>query len=159
MSKSSLKKVEKKSSKKKIRKPTFRAFRPWFLAAALYNFFWGILVVVQPYFLFDVYDIPRPGDVSLWQVVGMFLLVYAPAYFWAARHPYRFRHFILIGLLGKLLGPLGFVYSYVAGHLPLAFGWILLTNDLIWWPAFGLFIWRAVKRNGGWWKFLTGEKK
>ena len=62
-----------------------------------------------------------------------------------------------IGLLGKILGPLGFVWSAWGGSLPLAFGWTLLTNDLIWWPAFGLYLRDAARLSGGWVKLLRGE--
>jgi hypothetical protein len=87
----------------------------------------------------------------------MFVLVYALGYYWAGRDPVKFRHYILLGLLGKIFGPLGFIWSAGTGQLPLAFGLTLLTNDLIWWPAFGLFLREAAKISGGWWKLLLGE--
>ena len=49
------------------------------------------------------------------------------------------------------------VMRAVAASLPLAFGWTLLTNDLIWWPAFGLYLRDAARQNGGWLKLLMGE--
>jgi hypothetical protein len=100
---------------------------------------------------------PPPNYPPLWQVVGMFVLVYAPAYWWAARYPARHRHLIVIGLLGKLLGPLGFVWSVAGGSLPLGFGWTLLTNDLFWWPAFVLYLRDAAHLSGGWVALLAGE--
>ena len=83
-------------------------YRPWFYAAALYNFVWGSLNVIFPELFFLLVGMPPPNYPPLWQVVGMFVLVYAPAYWWAARFPARHPHLIAIGLLGKLLGPLGF---------------------------------------------------
>ena len=53
--------------------------------------------------------------------------------------------FVLVGLLGKVLGPIGFLEAATTGALPWRFGWTILTNDLIWWPAFGailLTVWR-----------------
>lgn len=87
----------------------------------------------------------------------MFVLVYAPAYWWAGRDPVRHRHFILIGLLGKICGPIGFVYAMLTGQLPSAFGWTILTNDLLWWPAFFLYLHEAAKLGGGWRKLLRGD--
>lgn len=49
-----------------------------------------------------------------------------------AKDRFRFHHYALIGLLGKVLGPLGFVFSWANGALPLEFGLTLLTNDLVW---------------------------
>lgn len=98
-----------------------------------------------------------PNYLPLWQVVGMFVLVYAPAYWWVGRFPARHRHLIVIGLLGKLLGPAGFAWSAAGGHLPLAFGLTILTNDLIWWPAFLLFLRDVARQHGGWAALLQGE--
>lgn len=132
-------------------------YRPWFYAAALYNLAWGGLNVFVPQLFFRLLGVPAPNYVAIWQVVGMFVLVYAPAYWWVARHPARHRHLILIGLLGKLLGPIGFAWAVASGQLPLAFGWTILTNDLIWWPAFGLYLRDAARLSGGWVPLLKGE--
>jgi len=132
-------------------------YRPWFYAAALYNLVWGVVNIIFPELFFRLVGMVPPSYPPLWQVVGMFVLVYAPAYWWAARFPARHRHLIVIGLLGKLLGPLGFIWSVWNGSLPLAFGWTLLTNDLIWWPVFGLYLRDAARLSGGWVKLLAGE--
>jgi hypothetical protein len=132
-------------------------YRPWFYAAALYNFAWGSINVLFPYFLFDLINMPHPSYPALWQVVGMFVLVYAPAYWWVARYPERHPHLVLIGLLGKVLGPLGFIWSVVMGQLPLAFGWTILTNDLIWWPIFIAYLKEVAGTSEGWKRLLQGE--
>jgi len=62
----------------------------------------------------------------------------------------------VIGLLGKVLGPIGFLWSVSTGQLPLIFGWTILTNDLIWWPAFGLYLREAARACGGWAALLRG---
>jgi small multidrug resistance pump len=132
-------------------------YRPWFFAAAFYNLIWGSVNVFFPNFAFDLIGIPRPVDVALWQVVAMFVLVYAPAYWWAARYPSRHPHLILIGLLGKLFGPIGYLWSAIAGSLPVAFGWIILTNDLLWWIPFALYLRDAARLSGGFKSLLRGE--
>jgi hypothetical protein len=100
---------------------------------------------------------PPPSFLPIWQVVGMLVLVYAPGYWWAARYPERHPHLILIGLLGKVLGPIGFAWSLATGQLPLAFGWTILTNDLIWLPAFALYLREMAVRRGGVMRMLLGE--
>ena len=137
--------------------PDFSRYCPWFYAAALYNLVWGAVNIFFPQLFFNLIGMPPPNYLPLWQVVGMFVLVYAPAYGWAARDPLRHRHFIVIGLLGKILGPMGFVWSALHGQLPWAFGLTLLTNDLIWWPAFGLFLRDAARVSGGWRNLLNGQ--
>jgi small multidrug resistance pump len=135
----------------------FAAYRPWFYAAALYNLAWGAVNVLFPSALFDLLDIDQPNYGPLWQVVGMFVLVYAPAYYWAGRRPATHRHIVAIGLLGKLLGPLGFAWSVANDDIPAAFGWTILTNDLIWWPAFGLYFRDVIRRCGGWSALIRGD--
>lgn len=132
-------------------------YRGWLYAAALYNLVWGTLTVLFPNLYFDVVGMARPNPAALWQVVGMFVAVYAPVYWWMGRHPGRFRHFIIIAILGKTFGPVGFVFSLLSGQLPLAFGWTLLTNDLIWWPAFWLYLRDVTRLYGGIKALLTGE--
>lgn len=135
----------------------FAAYRPWFYAAAAYNLVWGAVNIIAPRLFFDIIDADDPNYLPIWQVVGMFVLVYAPAYFWAARHPARHRHIILIGLLGKILGPIGFVWAVANDDLPQAFGWTIITNDLIWWPAFGLYFRKVIRRCGGVRALLLGD--
>jgi small multidrug resistance pump len=131
-------------------------YRLWFYAAAVYNLVWGSVTILYPAWFFKLISMPEPTYLALWQVVGMFVLVYAPAYWWAGRFPERHPHLIVIGLAGKILGPAGFVWSVILGNLPVRFGWAILTNDLIWWPAFFLYL-RDVVRGRGLVNLLRGE--
>lgn len=132
-------------------------YRPWLYAAAIYNLLWGASVILFPEWYFNLLDITPPDQLAFWQVVGMFVLVYAPAYAWAARRPYEHAHIVLIGMLGKVLGPLGFLTVLVEGELSLRFGVVLVTNDLIWWPAFAGFLVTAARLHGGWRPFVLGH--
>jgi hypothetical protein len=135
-----------------------RRYRPWFYAAALYNLLWGSANVLFPRRCLRLLGLPDEAAWQpIWQVVGMFVLVYAPAYWWAGRDPARHRHLIVIGLLGKLLGPLGFAWAASRGRLPLAFGLTILTNDLLWWPVFFRFARDAARLSGGPAALLRGD--
>ena len=79
---------------------------------------------------------PLPNYPALMQCIGMFVGVYGIGYLLVAIDPVRYGPFAWIGLLGKLLGPIGFVWSAATGRLPWAFGWINVTNDLMWLPVF-----------------------
>ena len=48
-----------------------------------------------------------------------------------------------MGLLGKILGPIGFVKALADGTFPPTFGLTILTNDLIWWVPFAMILWAA----------------
>src|SRR5574341_1356642 len=131
-------------------------YKKWFYAAAIYNALWGALTILFPRLLFVLIAMPPPNNLPLWQVVGMLVGVYAPAYWWAARRPDRHAHIILIAFIGKAAGPIGFLYGYLTGQLPLAFGLVNLTNDLIWLPAFWLYLREAARLHGGWGEFVQG---
>ncbi|HEY6410960.1 MAG TPA: hypothetical protein VIY29_26185 [Ktedonobacteraceae bacterium] len=55
-------------------------FRPCLIASAIYNLLWGSFTIVFPDALFRFLRMSPPSYLPLWQVVGMFVLVYAPAY-------------------------------------------------------------------------------
>jgi hypothetical protein len=129
----------------------------WLLAAALYNLLWGALVALSPRTLLSRLGVDAPpAALPAWRCVGMMVLAYAPAYAWAARDPVGRRHIVAVGLLGKVLGPLGFAWAATTGALPLSFGWTILANDLLWWPAFARRLSRAARATGGWGNLLRG---
>jgi hypothetical protein len=70
----------------------------------------------------------------------MIVGVYGVGYLAAASDHRRHWPIVLVGLLGKVLGPLGFGVALIRGELPAAFGVTILTNDLIWWIPFALML-------------------
>lgn len=121
----------------------------WVLVAAgVYNLAWGAWVVAYPSALFWWAGMAPPLYPSIWQCVGMIVGVYGIGYLAAARDPTRHWPIVLVGLLGKVLGPLGFAAAASKGELPWAFGWTILTNDLIWWGPFAAILWAAARRAG-----------
>lgn len=120
----------------------------WLRAAAIYNVFWGAWVVLFPSSYFTWVGMEPPRYPELWQCVGMIVGVYGLGYWAASRDPLRHWPIVLVGLLGKILGPIGFLQAIVKGSLPLGFGATLLTNDFIWWIPFALILWRAFEASG-----------
>jgi len=123
----------------------------------MYNLTWGALNVCAPQAIFAVLGIRPPSYPPIWQVVGMFVLLYGLAYWWAARDPVRHRHLIAIGLLGKLSGPAGFLWAAATGALPLSFGIVILMNDVVWWPALGACLWEVAGGLDGLNQLLAGR--
>lgn len=113
------------------------------LAAAIYNFAWGTWVALFPMSLFDLLAIDRPVYPQIWQCVGMIVGVYGVGYWIAARNPIHWWPIVLVGFLGKVLGPIGFAWAIAFDGFPVAFGWTILTNDLVWWTPFGLILYHA----------------
>jgi hypothetical protein len=116
----------------------------WVLAlAAVYNLAWGAWVVLQPEAIFAWTGLAPPRYPMIWQCVGMIVGTYGIGYAIAATAPLRWWPLVLVGLIGKLAGPVGFLQTALAGDLPWAFGWTILTNDLIWWAPFTIILLRA----------------
>lgn len=116
--------------------------------AAIYNLLWGASVVLFPSLLFELAELPQPTYPAIWQCVGMIVGVYGVGYWIAAKDPVRHWPIVLVGLLGKIFGPIGFVYAASTGQLPWHFGWTIVGNDLIWWWPFTVLLLRA--RAAGW---------
>jgi peroxiredoxin len=114
-------------------------------AAGVYNLAWGALAVLAPVPFLAALGVGAPGPIAVgfWQCIGMIVGVYGVGYWVAARDPVRPWPIVLVGLLGKVLGPIGFVSSAMRGDMPWTFGYTLLTNDLIWWVPFSLMLVRA----------------
>lgn len=117
------------------------------LAAAAYNLVWGAAIVLLPNLAFDLLDAPRPTYPGIWQCVGMIVGVYGVGYAIAAFDPLTHWPIVLVGFLGKIFGPIGFLLAALSGELPWAFGLTIITNDLIWWAPFAIILWRAFESS------------
>ncbi|GAB4550989.1 MAG: hypothetical protein Tsb0013_12930 [Phycisphaerales bacterium] len=123
--------------------------RKWLIAAGVYNIVWGAFVVLFPNALFTLTGVePLPNYPQLWQCIGMIVGVYGIGYLAAARDSRRHWPIVLVGLLGKIFGPIGFAQALYQDVFPLTFGVTIITNDLIWWIPFSLMLWDAARAHG-----------
>jgi peroxiredoxin len=123
--------------------------RRWLLAAGLYNLGWGAVVVLSPELFprlagMDAFVGPSRG---IWQCLGMVIGVFGVGYLCASLDPVRHWPITLVGLLGKIFGPIGFVWCASRGEIPWSFGWTILTNDLLWWIPFAMILRDAWRRS------------
>jgi hypothetical protein len=119
------------------------------IAAGIYNLVWGAAVVALPGLLFAWAQMEPPRYPMIWQCVGMIVGVYGIGYLAAAGDAYRHWPIVLVGFLGKVLGPIGFLGAALRGDLPWAWGATIITNDLIWWVPFALMLHGAYRTLGG----------
>lgn len=120
----------------------FRAglYRLIFLLAAAYNLAFGAWAGFWPRSFFDVFQLSQPEYPAVWACLGMVVGIYGLAYAYAAVRLDVARPFILLGLLGKILGPMGWVLTVATGEWPLRTFSLIAFNDLVWWLPFGLFL-------------------
>lgn len=116
-------------------------------AAAVYNIAWGVFAVFFPLVAFEWAGMELPNYPSLWQCIGMIVGVYGVGYAIAAADPARHWPLVLVGLLGKVFGPIGFVWAASRGELPWLAGLTILANDVAWWVPFLLILRFAAKRR------------
>lgn len=116
------------------------------ISAAAYNLLWGMLVVLFPTLPFAWLGIEPPLYPAILQCLGMVIGESGFGYAIAAGDPRRHWPMVLVGLLGKIFGPIGFLWAALRGEFPWSFGVMILANDLMWWLPFGAILFAAVRR-------------
>jgi len=113
--------------------------------AAVYNIVWGAWQVLAPDSFFALMGMTPMNHPMVWQGLGMVIGLYGLAYYWASYDYIRHWPIVMIGLMGKVFGPLGYIYNIVMGTAPASFGYTLIPNDLIWWIPFVMMLNHAGK--------------
>lgn len=113
------------------------------ISAGIYNIVWGAYTIIWPNSYFELAGMKAANYPEIWQCVGMIVGVYGIGYIIAAFDPYKHWPIILVGLLGKVLGPFGYINGYYKGTFTLEAGLTNITNDLIWWIPFTIILYKA----------------
>jgi len=108
--------------------------------AAIYNILWGAWVVLFPQMFWELVGMEPLNQPMVWQGMGMVIGVYGLGYWWASYAPMHHWPIVAVGMLGKIFGPLGFIFNYAQGKVPFEFIYTLITNDFIWWIPFFLIL-------------------
>jgi hypothetical protein len=125
-----------------------RLFRIAFALAGCYNLAFGLWAALFPLAVFAIFDLPPPRYPGIWACLGMVVGVYGFLYLHAAWKLESAWPIIAVGLLGKVLGPIGMLTSF-GDDWPRRLGMICIYNDLIWWLPFGLFLVRVTRFGHG----------
>lgn len=115
--------------------------------AGIYNLLFGLWAIFFPLAIFQWLEVEAPNYPSLWQCIGMIVGVYGIGYWIAAKDPARYWPIVLVGFLGKVFGPIGFVFTAMRAELPWSWGFVLLTNDLIWWLPFASILYLVFREQ------------
>jgi len=111
-----------------------------FTAAGLYNILWGLWSVADPQWFFRSTGMPLSNQPAVFACLGMVVGLYGVLYLDVARNPERGWLIAAVGLTGKLLGPIGMGWLIATGAWPVSAFVLCLTNDVIWWIPFGLYL-------------------
>lgn len=131
--------------------PRRRLHRVVFTAAGVYNLAWGAWAAVDPQWLFRFAGMPPLNHPAIFACLGMVVGIYGFLYLEVARAPERGFALAAVGLLGKVLGPIGLARLIATGEWPPATLVLCLTNEFIWWIPFALYLRDA-------WPFYRAER-
>lgn len=120
--------------------PRRRTHRVVFVAAGVYNIAWGLYAAIDPQWLFRFAQMPLANQPQVFACLGMVVGLYGVMYLEIARVPERGWVAAAIGLTGKVLGPIGLLQLIWSGTWPVSTVVLCLTNDVIWWLPFSLYL-------------------
>ena len=89
--------------------------------ASLYNLCWGMCVIMKHDDFFILVGMEPLHHPIVCQGMGMVIGVYGVGYWLASHDLTSYWPIILIGLLGKLFGPIGFFVKYLQQNVPFVF--------------------------------------
>lgn len=120
--------------------PRRRFHRAVFALAGAYNLAWGAYAGLDPQWLVRFARLPPLDQPAIFACLGMVVGIYGLLYLEVARAPERGWPIAAVGLLGKVLGPVGLAVLLARGAWPPRTAILCLTNDLPWWIPFALYL-------------------
>lgn len=127
-----------------------RFHRIIFLLAGVYNIGWGLFVALNPNWLFRFAGMEPINYPDVFACLGMVVGLYGIVYLEIARRPERGFMLAAVGLIGKILGPIGLLLLIAQGTWKPLTIVMCLTNDFVWWIPFALYLfdsWAFYKRD------------
>jgi len=117
-----------------------RFHRVVFALAGAYNLAWGAYSAIDPQWLFRYAGMAPLNHPAIFACLGMVVGVYGLLYWQVVREPERGFEIAAVGLLGKVLGPIGLIQLIASGAWPMKSVVLCVTNDFIWWIPFALYL-------------------
>ena len=111
-----------------------------FALAGAYNLGWGAYSAYDPQWLFRFAGMPLSNTPEIFACLAMVVGIYGFLYWQVARDPEHGAPIAAVGLLGKVLGPIGLAQLITTGAWPLKSIVLCVTNDFIWWIPFALYL-------------------
>lgn len=108
--------------------------------AAAYNVGFGLWAVAFRDSFFRLFDLEPPRYPAIWATLGMVIGLYGLLYAYAAWRPERAVPIVAVGLVGKVLGPIGWLATVAGGELPWRTFGLIAFDDLVWWVPFALIL-------------------
>ncbi len=124
-----------------VEKTVSRRLTVSLVLGGIHSILWGCFIILLPAPAAAAYGLSRtPTDLFLWQGTGLVIVLFGTGYLIAATDPLRHWAVVLIGLLAKVLGPIGMLIAVVRQEVSADVLWLLPVNDVIWWIPFALIV-------------------
>src|SRR5262249_30666892 len=120
--------------------PRRKFHRAVFFLAGIYNVLWGIYSALDPQWLFRFAGMPLLNHPSIFSCLAMVVGLYGILYLDVDRRLEQGWLIAAVGLIGKVLGPIGLATLILKGVWPPSTIVLCLTNDFIWWIPFSLYL-------------------
>ena len=117
-----------------------RFLRRMFRVAGVYNICWGTAVALFPQLLFEIFRIPPINYPFVMSGLGLCIGLYGYGYWVVGDDLRRYPQIVVLGFLGKAIGPVGWAWTVYTTDLPLRTMWTNVFNDLIWLPFFVAYL-------------------
>lgn len=118
------------------------------LVAALQCLIWGVFIILLPERSSIVYGFSKPPtDLFLWQGTGLIIFLFGVGYTLAAFNPKQHWGIVLVGLLAKVLGPIGMVWAVTQNQVPARVLVLIPIHDILWWIPFALIVRAGLKKQ------------
>jgi hypothetical protein len=104
--------------------------------AGLYHIAAGLACIAVPDLLFGLLGLPNPGFVV--RGLGFMVLLFGLIYVEVPRT--KNSRLIRIAVVGKFVGPLGWLWGSLLGEFPPQALWTPLFHDMVWWPFFAPYL-------------------
>src|SRR5580765_97739 len=95
-----------------------------FRVAAAYNVCWGVTMILYPNLLFDFFRLPPLNYPFVMRGMALCIGLFGYGYWVVAQDMRRYPQIVVIGFLGKVLGPIGWLVTVMTGGLPLRTMWM-----------------------------------
>lgn len=123
-----------------------------FALAGAYNIAWGLYSSADPQWLFRFAGMAPLNQPAIFACLAMVVGLYGIIYLEVARRPEQGWLLAAVGLAGKVLGPIGLAMLIFRGEWPPRSAVLCLTNDIVWWIPFALYLrdaWPFFRRGLG----------
>lgn len=119
------------------------------LAAGSYHVLFAIWAICWPHLWFDWAGKDQPNHPLLWQGVGIIMGLFGIGMILASRNPIQNWMIVLFGFIKFTLGVAGFMIAYLNREIAFSALWMMVVDDLVWWPFFGAILWAAIQAHAG----------